>query len=96
MDCGEPRRRSANVAIQLRSPLHGVRGQGPMSYVGPCRMLRAAQMLGTEQLSVAEAMHRVGYESESSFSKAFVRWLGWTPAAYRNSARLDSSAPPAA
>ena len=58
-----------------------------MSYVARCRILRAAEMLGTEQLSVSEAMHRVGYQSESSFSKAFVRCLGCTPAAYRQSAR---------
>jgi len=62
-------------------------GEAPMSYVARCRILRAAEMLGTEQLSVSEAMHRVGYQSESSFSKAFVRCLGCTPAAYRQSAR---------
>jgi AraC-like DNA-binding protein len=65
-----------------------------MSYLARCRILRAAQMLGTEQLSVAEAMHQVGYQSESSFSKAFVRWLGCTPAAYRNSTRAKVPGPP--
>ena len=69
-------------------------GEGPMSYLARCRILRAAQMLGTEQLSVAEAMHQVGYESQSSFSKAFVRWLGCTPAAYRHSARANAPTPP--
>ncbi len=67
-------------------------GEGPMSYLARCRILRAAHMLGTERLSVAEAMHRVGYQSESSFSKAFVRCLGCTPAAYRDSARTGASA----
>jgi AraC-like DNA-binding protein len=72
-------------------------GEGPMSYLARCRILRAAQMLGTERLAVAEAMHRVGYQSESSFSKAFVRCLGCTPAAYRDSARAPASGrPPAA
>lgn len=66
-------------------------GEGPMSYLSRCRLLRAARMLGTEQLSVSEAMHAVGYQSESSFSKAFVRCLGCTPAAYRNSARAGAS-----
>jgi AraC-like DNA-binding protein len=61
-------------------------GEAPMSYLARVRILRAAQMLGADQLSVAEAMHQVGYQSESSFSKAFVRWLGCTPAAYRRSA----------
>jgi AraC-like DNA-binding protein len=61
-------------------------GESPMRYLARCRALRAAQMLDAERLSVAEAMRRVGYESESSFSKAFRRWLGCTPGAYRRSA----------
>jgi AraC-like DNA-binding protein len=65
-------------------------GEGPMSYLARCRILRAAHMLGTERLSVAEAMHRVGYRSESSFSKAFVRCLGCTPGAYRDSVGADA------
>lgn len=67
-------------------------GEGPMSYLARCRILRAAHVLGTESLSVAEAMHRVGYQSESSFSKAFVRYLGCSPAAYRNSSRAAALA----
>lgn len=67
-------------------------GEGPMSYLARCRILRAAHVLGTESLAVAEAMHRVGYQSESSFSKAFVRYLGCTPAAYRNSSRAAALA----
>ena len=62
-------------------------GEAPMRYLARCRILRAAQMLDAERLSVAEAMHRVGYESESSFSKAFRRCMGCTPASYRASVR---------
>ena len=67
-------------------------GESPMNYLARCRILRAAHVLGTESPSVAEAMHRVGYQSESSFSKAFVRYLGCTPAAYRDSARAGAIA----
>jgi AraC-like DNA-binding protein len=62
-------------------------GESPMRYVARCRILRAAQLLAAERLSVTEAMHSVGYESESSFTKAFQRHLGCTPAAYRGSQR---------
>lgn len=62
-------------------------GETPMRYLARCRILRAAQMLDAEHLSVADATHRVGYESESSFSKAFHRYLGCSPAAYRRSVR---------
>src|SRR5256886_2749237 len=62
-------------------------GESPMRYLARCRILRAAQMLDAERLSVTDAMQSVGYESESSFTKAFQRHLGCTPAAYRNSQR---------
>ena len=62
-------------------------GESPMRYLARCRILRAAQLLDAERLSVTEAMHRVGYESESSFTKAFKRHLGCSPAAYRSSQR---------
>ena len=62
-------------------------GESPMHYLARCRILRAAQLLDAERLSVTEAMQRVGYESESSFTKAFQRHLGCTPAAYRRSQR---------
>ncbi len=62
-------------------------GESPMRYLARCRILRAAQVLDAERLSVTEAMQSVGYESESSFTKAFQRHLGCTPAAYRGSQR---------
>lgn len=64
-------------------------GESPMRYLARCRVLRAAQLLDAERLSVTEAMQTVGYESESSFTKAFKRHLGCTPAAYRGSQRLS-------
>jgi len=68
-------------------------GESPMRYLARCRILRAAQVLDAERLSVTEAMHSVGYESESSFTKAFQRHLGCTPAAYRGSRRRSSTTP---
>jgi AraC-like DNA-binding protein len=62
-------------------------GESPMHYLARCRILRAAQLLEAERLSVTEATQRVGYRSESSFTKAFQRYLGCTPAAYRSSQR---------
>jgi AraC-like DNA-binding protein len=62
-------------------------GESPMRYLARCRILRAAQLLEAERLSVTEAMRSVGYASESSFTKAFQRTLGCTPSAYRGSER---------
>jgi AraC-like DNA-binding protein len=65
----------------------GCVGESPMRYVARCRILRAAQLLDAERMSVSQAMLSVGYESESSFTKAFQRHLGCTPGAYRGSQR---------
>src|SRR4029077_18987354 len=62
-------------------------GESPMRYMARCRILRAAQLLDAERMSVTQAMQSVGYESESSFTKAFQRYLGCTPGAYRGSNR---------
>ena len=62
-------------------------GESPMRYLARCRILRAAQLLDAEHLPVSAAMQSVGYESESSFTKAFKRHLGCTPAAYRGTQR---------
>ena len=72
-------------------------GESPMRYLARCRILRAAQLLDAEHLPVSAAMQSVGYESESSFTKAFKRHLGCTPAAYRGSQRrsLPGEAPAA-
>jgi AraC-like DNA-binding protein len=64
-------------------------GESPMRYVARCRVLRAAQLLDSGTVSVFEAMHRAGYESESSFTKAFHRYLGCSPGAYRGRSRRD-------
>ena len=66
-------------------------GESPMRYLARCRILRAAQLLDAERLTVTEAMLRVGYESESSFTKAFRRHLGCTPGAYASHQRRGPS-----
>jgi AraC-like DNA-binding protein len=73
----------SNFAQRFAGCVH----ESPIRYLARCRILRAAQLLDAERLSVTEAMQSVGYESESSFTKAFQRHLGCTPAAYRGSQR---------
>ncbi len=60
-------------------------GDTPMQYVTRWRMQRAAFFLRAEPLTVQEVMLRVGYGSEATFSRAFKRWIGKAPAAYRRS-----------
>ncbi len=67
-------------------------GEPPMQHVTRWRMARAAQLLRTEQLSLAQVAAGVGYESGAAFSRAFKRWTGQPPAAFRRG-RTASPAP---
>lgn len=58
-------------------------GQPPIDYLTRVRMARAARMLETSDLSVADVAFRVGYQSDASFHKAFRRMMGTSPSAYR-------------
>jgi AraC-like DNA-binding protein len=54
-------------------------GVTPARYLTRLRMHIAGRWLRAEQLSVAEAASRAGYESEASFSRAFKRHVGISP-----------------
>ena len=60
-------------------------GLTPMQYLTGWRIQIACQELLTERGSVAEVAARVGYASESAFSRVFKKEIGMTPAAYRAS-----------
>jgi AraC-like DNA-binding protein len=57
-------------------------GATPQSYLQRYRFSRAVQLLQTDA-KMFEIAQRVGYDSESSFSKAFKRLMGKSPGAYR-------------
>jgi AraC-like DNA-binding protein len=58
-------------------------GQPPLHYLTEVRMARACHMLANTELSVKQIAALVGYESPSSFTNAFKRWNGTSPASYR-------------
>jgi len=60
-------------------------GLPPMSYLTRWRMLLAGQRLRESSDTLAQVAAAVGYESEFSFSRAFVRETGITPGAWRKS-----------
>jgi len=58
-------------------------GESPQSYLARARMQRASRLLQEQGHSLTDIALATGYESDSSFSKAFRRQYGTTPGQYR-------------
>ena len=58
------------------------------------RSQRARLLLGSSQLTLLEITERLGYSTLPNFARAFRRWTGETPAAYRRAVRKGSERPP--
>lgn len=62
-------------------------GEAPMQYLARWRMLLACDRLEHSDDPVSIIAHSLGYESESAFSIAFKRIIGFSPRAYGRSHR---------
>jgi len=62
-------------------------GSSPMHYLAAWRIQLARQMLRDGTHSISDVAARVGYESEAAFNRAFKRFVGVPPAAWRRTAR---------
>ncbi|MEL1263997.1 AraC family transcriptional regulator [Pseudoxanthomonas putridarboris] len=58
-------------------------GESPARYVAKVKMFQARRWIAQEGMRVAVAAHRLGYDSEASFSRAFKRVIGRPPGAVR-------------
>ena len=65
-------------------------GEPPLTYLTRWRMEKATRLLRSGHAAIAEIAARVGYDAEAAFSKAFKRWTGMAPGAYR---RASAQAP---
>jgi AraC-like DNA-binding protein/mannose-6-phosphate isomerase-like protein (cupin superfamily) len=66
---------------------HAAMGAAPLTYFTRLRLARAAGTLATSTRALCEVARAAGYDSESSFSKAFVRQFGTPPGQYRREHR---------
>jgi AraC-like DNA-binding protein len=53
-------------------------------------MKKAAELLATTKLSVAEATEQVGYMNQSKFASVFKKQFGLSPLEYRRSKNLEN------
>ena len=58
-------------------------GQGPIEYLTQWRMHQAAGLILAGNDTTIQVAEQVGYASSVAFAKAFKRWSGQSPAAYR-------------
>ena len=61
-------------------------GQPPIQYLTQWRLQLAARIFAESSAKVAAVARDVGYESEASFSRAFRRLVGVSPAQWRRDA----------
>ncbi|WP_206734166.1 helix-turn-helix transcriptional regulator [Bradyrhizobium nanningense] len=62
-------------------------GESPMSLLRRVRMRHAADLLAANALSIDQVALNVGYQSRSSFTRAFRRYYGSDPSEYRSKAQ---------
>ncbi|MCF3934030.1 AraC family transcriptional regulator [Acuticoccus sp. M5D2P5] len=84
------------VAVGMSRSLFAARfkavvGQSPLDYLTEWRMYTATVQLADPRVPVKSIAAAVGYTSDASFSKAFKRWCGRSPAAYRRLHHADCS-----
>ena len=76
--------REAHVSISLLDErFREVIGVAPIRYLTGWRMHMAKDLLRSSDLGVAAIAHRVGYDSEEAFSRAFKRETGLPPSSWR-------------
>lgn len=75
--------RDNSVPIQFHSAV----GRPPHGYIEDRRMETACKMLSDSNLKIWQISELLGYSSIQVFSRAFSRWSGQRPTAYRKKAR---------
>jgi AraC family transcriptional activator of mtrCDE len=68
-------------------------GQPPMNVLRDLRMRLAAEQLGTGQVPIEQVVRNTGYESRSSFARAFRKVFGMDPSEYRAASAKPKDAP---
>ena len=68
--------------VHLYKKLSSLTGKSPVEFIRLIRIQRAAQLLGTSQLTVSEIAYKVGYNNAKYFTKHFKLEYGVLPSVY--------------
>ncbi|MFO1150745.1 MAG: AraC family transcriptional regulator [Alsobacter sp.] len=69
-------------------------GESPMHYLAKWRMQLAARLLEQKGKGIAQVAAQVGYESEQAFNRAFKKFVGAPPGAWRRSHHIPTELAP--
>ena len=78
-----PRKGDWDFALGARGPIHSSRGTAAHALSTQWRLQLAAGMLADGAAKVSAVAQDVGYDSEAAFSRAFKKFVGISPAAWR-------------
>ena len=67
---------------KLYGKIKALTGKPIGDFIRSLRLKKAAQILASEDISVVQAMYRVGIQSQSYFTKSFKKEFGKTPARF--------------
>lgn len=81
-------RRVASSRRQLQRAFAEIGNTTFRDHLTRVRMQRAADLLASRGLTVREVAHRVGYRQPAQFAKAFRRYQGVAPSAYRGTGNV--------
>lgn len=68
----------------LYKKMMSLTGKSPIDFIRDIRLKRAAQLLDSSQITVAEVAYEVGFNDPKYFAKFFKKEFGYTPSAYAN------------
>jgi transcriptional regulator GlxA family with amidase domain len=69
-------------------------GVSPSQFIETTRLEKAKQLLGNSNRSIKEIATSCGYKSVHHFTRAFTRYTGTTPAAFRRTGKLPRKESP--
>jgi len=69
--------------MQLHRKLKPLVNQSPAHYIRDTRLIKAKTMIQTEDLSIGEICFKVGFQSQSHFTRVFIEKFGVRPTSYK-------------